>query len=545
MLSYGQNAKVTLFFDKPYFYVGEFVRGTIEINTNALISISGILIEIILTEHWKLNDSSNDYDKTLTDAKTIVTYNLDLKCLAKYKTNNNKYLLPYGVTLVPFNFRFSEENNPSFEYPLPGKRDFLRYNFRVNVKSPNISGNSSYYLCLISRPIIQSEKLLTKSINQHIKKWKIFDKGDTILKISIPENNFKYDSKCDVTIEIDNTNGKVATKEYKIMLIRKTIFKNKMGEIKGNDITNIVSERVRAIVEPKKKEIFEYNLILKEKEINKKYNYLMETNPYDIEMNKINFYMPTINGSIISCNYEIKVSVYFNFFVAYDDRPRIIMPIYIVHQLPYDYQLEIQEQIDYENALQKSMFDNANQKHKEKIENKNNYQNKDLNNKIYNKSLDKNNDDINFNEEEDESLPSLEAIEEAKKNRNYNNNDIIENKKNNNSIIESMNDININEKNEYDNCPPPLFESAPVPFGFEDPNFKYEKNKAYPVYNPDNFNENGNDNYTKNKNIININQIDNTNDSNNNLIINNNIIPKESPEDFSLFDSGNNSDYIK
>ena len=542
MLSYGQNANVNLFFDKPYFFVGEFVKGTIEINTNTSISISGILIEIILTEHWKLKDSSNDDNKTMTNTKTIVTYNLDLKCLAKYKTKDNKFLLPYGITLVPFNFRFSEENNPSFEYPLPGKRAFLRYSFRVNVKSPNISGNSSYYLCLISRPIIQSEKLLTKSINQHIKKWKIFDKGDTILKISIPENNYKYDSRCDVTIEIDNTNGKVATKEFKIMLIRKIRFKNKMGEIKGNDDTNIVSERVRAIVEPKKKETFEYNLVLKEKEIYKKYNYLMETNPYDIEMNKINFYMPTINGSIISCNYEIKVSVYFNCFVAYNDRPRIIIPIYIVHQLPYDYQLEIQEQIDYENALQKSMFDNANQKHKEKNKNENNYQNKDLNNKIYINSLEKNNVDINFNEEEDESLPSLEAIEEAKKNKNYNNNVIIENK-NNNSIIENRNDIDSNKIVENDNCPPPLFESAPVPFGFEDPHFKYEKNKAYPIYNPDNFNENGNDNYTKDKNIININQIDDIN--NNNKIISNNIIPKESPEDFSLFDSGNNSDYIK
>ena len=525
-----QTAKVNLYFDKPYFYVGEYIKGSIEIKTNSTIALTGILIEIILTEHWKLDDGSN-FNKTMTETKVIVTYNLDLKSLDKYKTKDNKILLPNGITFVPFNFRFSENNNPSFEYPLKGKRAFLRYNFRASLRPLNILGGSgSYYLCLISRPIIQSEKLLTKSINQHIKKWKVFDKGDTILKISIPENNYKYDSECKVSIEIDNTNGKAATKEYKIMLIRKIRFKNKFGEIKCIEDTNIVSERVRAIVAPKKKEVFEYNLQLQEKIPDKKYSYFMETNPYNIEINKINFYMPTINGLLISCNYEIKVSLYFNCFVSYDDRPRLILPIYIVHQLPYDYQLEIQEQIDYENALQKSMFEEANKKQKDKINIRNNYQVEAPNYKENKNSLSIHNININNNQgEEEESLPSLEAIEEAKKN-----------KFNNNIIIENKNDININKINEYDNCPPPLLESAPVPLGFEEPHFNYEKNNAYPIYNPINFNENVNNT----KEIININQINDIND-NNNQMRKYNILPKESPEDFSLFDTDNNFDNIK
>ena len=536
MISNVKQAKINLFFDRPYFYLGEFIRGTIEINTNSKFSLSGILIEIILSENWRIDDNSGDNSQIMNDSKTIVTYNLDLKSLEQYKIDNKIFLLPAGITFVPFNFRFSEEHNPSFEYPLPGKRASLRYNFSVKLKSPYLSGNSSYFLCLISRPIIQSEKLLTKTINQHIKKWKLFDKGFTQLKLTIPENNYKYDSICKVNIEIDNTNGKETTKEYKIRLIRKVKYKNKLGEIKHIDETEISSERVKAVVEPGKKGVFEHNLVLKENDTNKRFNYIMQTNPYNIKMDKVNFFMPTINGNIISCDYGIKISLYFNCFVAYDDRPRLILPIYLVHQLPYDYQLEIQEQIDYENALQKSMFEKDNKSHKEKINFKdnNNYKDKEeINYKIENNYLEKNNIIIE-NNEEDNSLPSLEAIEEANKYKNKNNNIIIENKNNINI------DINLNKNNYDDNCPPSLLESAPVPPGFEEPPINYGKNNAYPIYNQDNFNENRNDNY--NKNIIDINQIDDD-DNNKNQMVNNYNVTKNGSEDFSLFDLDNNSNY--
>ena len=258
----------------------------------------------------------------------------------------------------------------------------------------------------------------------------------------------------------------------------------------------------------------------------------MQTNPYNIKMDKVNFFMPTINGNIISCDYGIKISLYFNCFVAYDDRPRLVLPIYLVHQLPYDYQLEIQEQIDYENALQKSMFEKDNKSHKEKINFKdnNNYKDKEeINYKIENNYLEKNNIII-----ENNSLPSLEAIEEANKYKNKNNNIIIENKNNINI------DINLNKNNYDDNCPPSLLESAPVPPGFEEPPINYGKNNAYSIYNQDNFNENRNDNY--NKNIIDINQIDDD-DNNKNQMVNNYNVTKNGSEDFSLFDLDNNSNY--
>ena len=179
------------------------------------------------------------------------------------------------------------------------------------------------------------------------------------------------------------------------MWYRKIKLKNINGKIKCEDETVIISNIVKAVVPMGNKGNFEYTLNLKEINTKKKYNYNNEINPYNPDMNKINYFMPSINGQIISCEYEIKVSLYFDCFVDYNHRPRVIIPIYLVHQLPIDYQLEIQEQIDFENALKKSKMEEEDNKY---------FNNKLMKNKDnYNNKMD------NMNEiEEDNELPSLE-----------------------------------------------------------------------------------------------------------------------------------------
>ena len=587
-----QNTSLKVYFDKLCFFVGEYIKGNIEINLNSDTEISGITIQIIPEEYWKVKDGS-EYKSNLVNNNNIVNYNLDLKTFKQYNYNNGKIKLPSGISFIPFNFRFSENNCPSFEYPKPEFRAYIRYNFNVTIYTKFETRKGSYYLYLKSRPYIETEKILTKSINQSIKKWKIFNKGDTILKISIPENNFKYDSICKLTIEIDNTNGKVSTKESKIMLIRKINCKNNKGEVKYKDETNIISERIRMVVNAGKKETFEYDITFKE-ENTKKYNYSIGQNPYNAEMDKINFFMPTTHGKTILCDYEIKISLYFCCFVDYDHRPRIIIPVYIVHQLPMDYQLEIQEQIDFENCLKKSIIENNNNSIK-----KNDLYDKNDNDLIYNSN---NNNDNKYNncnnnmigknyiENEDDDDNELPSLEEIKKSKNYQNeininyinkvdinkykvnnhnsnnkilninnninNDIfnINNKNSNNNNIRDINEIDINNNDEYNQTI--LGESAPPPLERIPGNENLDKNNiVYPIYNEANFNkkENENENINKSNNVYPIynenslnkeNEINNNNNiynNNQNNIINSNqtlnpkTTPREDSNDFSLF----------
>ena len=318
--------------------------------------------------------------------KKIIKYILNLKKLKNFEIiDDNCILFKKGKNIIPFDFLFSNQFKPCFEYPFPPKRAHLRQDFCIKLNSQYSFTESSAYLCIILRPIMTEKKTLNKSINQQIKKWKLFEEGQTKLDVSVSENNYKYDSICKVNILIDNTYGKANAKEYKVKFLRKIEFKDDKGNIKYNDETIIQRDIVNAYVKSGSKRIFEYNLNLEEKSSIKRYNYIKEIPPYNIEMNKINYYMPTIHGKIIYCDYELKISLYFDCFVAKKDRPRIIIPIFIVHQLPLDYQLEIQEQIDYENAIRLSKIENLNNK-KTSVNNL-------VNNKIINY---RNNDDNNI-----------------------------------------------------------------------------------------------------------------------------------------------------
>ena len=512
MISYHQKrAQMNLYFDKRSFYVGEFIKGSIEINLDSVGLITGVLIEIFSNEMWKIKDYkeiNNNMANSMNDRKLIIRYNLELSNF-QFKKIDSNYLIPQGTSFIPFNFRFSEENFPVFEYPLNDKRAYSRYDFTVTINSPYIFGATTSLLCLISRPIIDSN--LTKSIIQHVYKWNIFDRGETLLEVNLPENNFKYDSKGTINITIDNTRGLTAVKEYKFMFIRRIKFKNKLGEIKYTDETNIVSERVNAYVAMGHKHDFQYNLNFKEKKAATTYNYNNELNPYNINMEEINYYMPTYHGTLITCDYEIKVSVYYDVFVGYKYRPRVIMPIYLVHQLPLDYQMEIQEQIEYEKAIKNSIIDDNNkikvQKSNNNIQKINQINNEEIMPKIKFNNVIKN-DVKNFDEEDD--LPSLEDIKESKKKKE----------------LEENNLNNINEE-----CPPGVMESAPFPLQFKNENNRI--NNAYPEYNPKEFNNL--ENYDKNfeKNINN-----NSNENNYNEI-------KEEQNDFSLFNNDNNNSFNK
>ena len=492
------KANILIHFDKSCFYLGEFIKGNIEINTNSSALIKDIIIEIFLKEDWRIKEGEGCYYKSDNYDIRVVNYKLDLNKIHNLrKIDNEHHLLPVGITFIPFNFRFSEETTPCFEYPLPEKRAYIRYNFVVNIISNNINGNASTSLCLLSRPIIDSEKKLSMSIKQKIKKWKLFGEGDTILNVNVPENNFKYDSFCKLNIEIDNTKGKISTKELKITLIRTICFKNKNGDIKHKDERKIVREKVKAEVKSGDKKQIEFNLSLKEKNANKIYNYISQYNPYKIDLQNINFFMPTVKGKLISCDYNIKVCLYFETFVDVKHRPRIYIPIYLVHQLPVDYQLEIQEQIEFENAIKLSQNDKNPKKKEPNSYNVNynvNYNQKfNLYSDYDNNFEDNQNQNVIEEEPQRDSLPTLELIEDAHRKR------ILIEKNGDNELNQNNNKIEIND---LDSCPPSVNMNAPAPYDINQ-NINNNNNNNYNI----NYYNNNNNIYQNinNNNINNIN----------------------------------------
>ena len=427
------KANIVLHFSKGSYLPGEFIKGNIEISTNITTTIQGILIEIFQIEDWKNGNEDKNFIK-----RKIVSFNLNLKNNKNLKFIDNNIIFPEGITFLPFNFRFSENTCPCFEHPHPEYRSFIRYSFCASILSSTINGTINYPLCLLSRTVIDPdhdpEKEFSDSINQHIIKWKIFDVGRTMLKASIPQYNFKYDSTCKLSIVIDNTYGKMATKEYKVGLRRILYFKDKKGDVKCRYKKQMVRQKVPAVVGAGQKKEYTFDLILKETDLNTKYNYNLTLNPYNIPIEKINYFMPSVNGNIIKCEYNIKVSVYYESFVDKSHRPRVRLPLYIVHQLPNDNILEPQDSVEFKNKIKNNKNNNINynnnisKSYNNNISNNNNSRNKIIDdntsqnknlNYSSNYSMHENNNynnninDNNFGERESLALPTLEAIEEV------------------------------------------------------------------------------------------------------------------------------------
>ena len=483
------KVNILIHFEKSFFYVGEFIKGNIEINTSSSAIIKDITIEIFITEEWKLKEG--DKTKTFSDKKRVVLYNLNIKSLKVFKiVDEDNLILPIGLTFIPFNFHFSEQNIPCFEFPCPDKRASIRYTFIATIDSTHTSGSATVPICLLSRPIIETEKKLSAAIKQTIKKWKLFGEGDTELKVSFPENNYKYDSICKLKIEIDNTNGKIATKEYKVTLIRTIIFKDQEGEIKHKECNKIVRESAKAEVKPGHKNEFEYKLLFKEKNLKKNYNYNMQANPYNIDIEKINFFMPTVKGLLISCDYIIKVCLYFDFDNTH--RPRIQLPVYLVHQLPADYQMEKQENIINTN----------NDKESEKNRNKVKFISKSYNEKEKFKEDNKYIDsfDANSNENENDENGNNTYNDENKNVDNEDNkyNDSLDSNDNKNENEENGNNTNNDENNNIDNEDNKYNDSLDM-----NGNKNYNEENENNTNNDENINNDNENNFNKEKEDMN------------------------------------------
>ena len=513
-----QNLNLKLLFAKPAFFVGEFIKGTLLLETEKPSIIEKIIIEINMVQEWKI-----EANPPMKFVQNMCLFYLDLDSCKTLQKMQNSYIMPGGKNSIPFNFKLVKEAFPCFEYPLVDKYGFLRYHFNVKIFSCHFNKLIwNHYLCLLSRPIINiNNQLLTQTIGKNIKKLGLMDMGSALLTVTIPDNNFKISSQINVKIIVDNINGKEPTKETKVKFIRIVNFYGARNDVKFTEEKIIFETKVRTAVLPGRKESFECLIYLKEKDLTKYFYDKGNMNPYGFNISNINYYMPTIFSKIFCCQYELRASLQYNFnsFVADNDRPRLKFPIYIVHQTVLEQQNEIQRQIELDktksnndikinNNQQKNLnYENKNNNYYNKSQTNNNTINNNMNN-IHNNA--NNNMDYNqnyYDESQEDNLPSRETLEFAHQN----------------SITQGGNNI---DDDDYSN----QFESAPVAFCQEpknDPDNNMNKNSIN--YNN---NINQNSNYNNNNNLNDRNYISKSQNENN-------LIPK--PNNNSIYADNNDN----
>ena len=487
------------------YFKDEYIEGNITLQNQFPIVLSDINLNLYLLEAWTYMESSN---QSVGEINTQPLLNVKVGINKILNIETELINLSAGIFNFPFKFRLPDYLQPCFEYPITNSRGYLRYSLEAKFISPYTQGSSSIYLIIKSRPKVLNSPLSFTSV-MNIHKWGLFDQGTTVLKVSYLTNNFRINDKLNLKVEINNLRGKLKAISCEINLVRKVGFRKKNEDKNKYEMENIIYNKNFPIsVEPANQKSYDFSIDISDKD-KTNFNYTNLSNPYP-NIVDIGYVMPTVDGSIIKCDYNIKATLYFESYVTSGYLPKVTLPIIITHQLLDDYNLERQEDEDLKRAIEASKLDNKNvniscidnNRLGNMIEKPNGYDMEKMQPVSKSQLI-----------EEDNDLPSKIEIEKNRQNSENNNINInqinFENDVNNNNY--NKNSINDNSGN----CPAPVFIYQKI---------ENNENLNNPYMNNNNINQENNNNQINkdiNNNYPNYNNINNENLKNNN--INNNI----------------------
>ena len=99
---------------------------------------------------------------------------------------------------------------PSFEYPQTKIQGSLRYRILANIQIENLAKPILYSVLITIQAIPKlDQKDLNLKASLNIKKWGLFNRGQTNLKVAYLTKNYKISDKIPIEVEVDNTKSKM------------------------------------------------------------------------------------------------------------------------------------------------------------------------------------------------------------------------------------------------------------------------------------------------------------------------------------------------
>ena len=536
--------RFTLTLDKKNYFPGETIKGTVYLNPEKPVFIEDILISFNIFENWYVLTSG----QTQFNNQIIAAFYIGIKKMLGYKANDTNIYLEKLKYTFPFTYKLPEYINPSFEYPTDKYRAFLRYNLSAKIISKDYPGITSEYIVIQAIPKNDLDNLNKESTSSSIKKWGLFSKGNSIVKAFYPTKNYKFGDTIPITINVDNTNSKLKLTECKIDLIRKISFKDKENLTdKYTHEDKLIKKVFKSEVKKKEKQNFEFKIPLLELN-SKSYTYNNYKQPYNNSPSCCIESIPSVDGGILKCEYYLKITAYYDSFVTKAERPRIILPVYMVHKVDGNIVvMNQQESEDLRKAIEESKREEEELKRINEMEEEEQIRRaieeskkEEERNELQRQKLFMS-DNCNFDPNNDELLlPTKSILERNKDNKNEgqnifnNNNNNINNfsypsfdfnnrnnYSNNNGNNNGNNSINnINENNNINN----INENNNINFNNNNNNNNFNNNDNNFSNNGNNLNNNGNkfNDNNNNNNIFNNNNSNNFNNNNSNNFNNNN-----------------------
>ena len=344
--------QITIKLNKYDFYKGEYVEGEVLLQANTSMILNDIDLNLNLVENWNTQVGSTP----MNENNNSLLLNIKIGIGKILNINSNVINLSPGAYKFPFKFQLPDYLQPCFEHPKDNQRCYLRYVLEAKLISAYTQGVGKIYLFIKARPLILNCPL-SYTTEADVHKWGILEQGVTILKASYKTSNYQMRGQIPITVQIDNTRGKLSIKSINVKVIRKVQFKRINEGLVKFTFDDIMLKKDFATYVPPNTNSQTYNYIIDLKEENASiYNYYGISPPYPT-LKDITFSMPTTDSAAIKCDYFLEITVTFNSFVTKEYKPKIIIPFTLTHQLQEDYDLEQKENDDLKKAIEASLLD--------------------------------------------------------------------------------------------------------------------------------------------------------------------------------------------
>ena len=303
------------------FFNDQLCQGNLLIKCDKPLLIKSVSITIEKRQKWHYTESV--YNKETEKYDDIPHFDQENKVLNPFQINIAiGSILNPGDWQIPFTFPLNGLT-PSFEFEENDKtycynRYILTAKFIGNVNGEDKIGEVEEFILIKSRPLPLDKPIISEN-SKKVKKWGLFGKGSSELKINIPKNNYEFYEKIPLKVEILNKKGKMNIESIKFDIKKIILFKTEKKKEYEKRVFKI-DEKIKV----KKGENKNLDISLKLED--NKSKTIGETK-FDA-----NILQPSFEDTLIKCHYFIKATAYFESMTNEGSRPRCVLDIVYGHE---------------------------------------------------------------------------------------------------------------------------------------------------------------------------------------------------------------------
>ena len=312
------------------FFNDQLCQGNLLITCDNPFLIKSFSITIEKRQKWHYIEQVYNKDREQYDE--IDHFDKETKTIHPFQINVAiGSILNPGNWNIPFTFPLNGLT-PSFEFEDGKTYCYNRYiiiaKFLGNVNGEDKIGEVEEFIFIKSRPLPLNTPIISEN-SKKVKKWGLFGKGETELKVNIPKNNFQFYEEIPLKVEIQNKKGKMNINSIKFDIKKMIIFKTKTKKEFEKRMFKI-DENIKV----KKGENQNIDIVLK---LNEDKSKTIGEKKFDS-----NILQPSFEDSLIKCHYYIKATAYFESLTNQGSRPRCVLDIVYGHEninLGFNYSL--------------------------------------------------------------------------------------------------------------------------------------------------------------------------------------------------------------